>query len=170
MRTQAIAGFATVALTLAAAGYAVFSSSSEAAPSAADIAAATAPPPPNPEQTFNTECGACHLAYPAAFLPARSWQAITGDLSNHFGEDASLDPDTTKIIADYLVANAADSAFGNPRLLYGIAATDTPLRITETPWWIRRHHEVPASAFLRANIKSKSNCLACHGGGAYSDD
>ena len=68
------------------------------------------------------------------------------------------------------MANAADSPNGNPRILYGIAATDTPLRITETPWWIRRHREVPASAFTRANVKSKSNCLACHGNGAYGDD
>ncbi len=110
------------------------------------------------------------MAYPAQFLPARSWQAITSDLANHFGEDASLDPATTKIIADYLVANAADSSNGNPRILRGISASATPLRITETPWWIRSHREVSPARFLQADVKSKSNCLACHRNGNYGDD
>ena len=58
---------------------------------------------------FAHECGACHWAYAPEFLPARSWQAITSNLSDHFGEDASLDPDTTGKIADYLIAHSADA-------------------------------------------------------------
>ncbi len=163
-------GLAAVTLTVAAVAFAAFSATGQAAPSAADIAAAAAPTPPDPQETFNKECGACHMPYPAQFLPARSWQAITGDLSHHFGEDASLDPDTTTLIADFLVANAADSPAGDPRMLRGLTATDVPLRITETPWWTRRHHEIPVSVFARDTIKTKSNCLACHGGGAYRDN
>ncbi len=170
MRMRAIAGIAAITTTLSAGLYALLPAASDAAPTAAQFAAETAAVPPSPEQTFNTECSACHIAYPAQFLPARSWQAITSDLSNHFGEDASLDADTTKIIADYLVANAADSAFGDPRMLRGLAATDIPRRITETPWWKRRHNEIPARVFARDTIKTKANCLACHGGGAYRDD
>ncbi len=171
MRTHTIAGLTAVAFAAAALGYGMSSATGEAAPAAAQAAPPTAAaPPPTPEETFNTECGACHMAFPAAFLPARSWQAIMGDLANHFGEDASLDPDTTKVIADYLVANAADSPNGNPRILAGIAKADIPLRITETPWWIRRHREVSPARFLQPNVKSKSNCLACHSNGNYGDD
>ena len=174
MKTHAIAGLAIIAVTVTAMDFAVSPGSGEAAPATAQTTAQPTPTPaatpPTPEETFNTECGACHMAFPAQFLPARSWQAITGDLANHFGEDASLDPDTTKVITDYLVANAADSPNGNPRILAGIAKADIPLRITETPWWIRRHGEVPASRYAQPNVKSKSNCLACHRNGGYGDD
>ncbi len=57
-----------------------------------------------------TECSACHMAYPAALLPARSWTALMADLPNHFGEDASLDEASRGQIESYLVANAADSS------------------------------------------------------------
>ncbi len=171
MKTRTIAGLAAVAFAAAALGYGMATATGEAAPAAPAAQATTpTPPPPTPEETFNTECSACHMAYPAQFLPARSWQAITGDLANHFGEDASLDPAATKIITDYLIANAADSQNGYPRVLRGISATDTPLRITETPWWIRSHREVSASRFAQPNVKSKSNCVACHRNGNYSDD
>jgi hypothetical protein len=167
MTTRHIVVLASAAAVLSIAGFSMQGTS--AAPTAADIAAETAAAPPDGATAWKTECGACHMPYPAGFLPARSWQAITADLSKHFGEDASLDAATTQAIADYLVANAADSTHGNPRMLRGLAAGDVPLRITATPWWTRRHGEIPASAFAKPAVKTKSNCLACHGGGAYRD-
>jgi mono/diheme cytochrome c family protein len=117
------------------------------------------------EETFNKQCGACHMAYPPVFLPARSWKAITGNLTHHFGEDASLDKATTKIIADYLMANAADTAPGVPAaVLRGLAPADVPLRITDTPFWRGIHGEVPDSLFSRPEVKTRSNCLGCHRG------
>jgi mono/diheme cytochrome c family protein len=131
-------------------------------PEAIELAAAAV----SGEQAFAKECGACHMAYPSVFLPARSWQAITDDLANHFGEDASLDPATTKAIADYLTANAADTTPGAPaQILSGVRSTDLPLRITDMPFWRRIHGEVPASDFTLPQVKTKSNCLACHTGG-----
>jgi len=130
------------------------------------VAAAETPasvPPQTGAQMFNTECGACHMAFPPQFLPARSWQALMGGLSSHFGENASLDPTTEQKISEYLVANAAPP--GSP-VFRGLDAQAAPLRITETPLWIRIHHEVRPAVFNRPDIKSKSNCLACHGGGA----
>jgi mono/diheme cytochrome c family protein len=115
------------------------------------------------EETFNKQCGACHMAYPPVFLPARSWKAITGNLTHHFGEDASLDKATTKIIADYLMANAADRAAGVPAgVLRGIEPTDVPLRITDTPFWRSIHGNIPDSIIARPEVKTKSNCLGCH--------
>lgn len=131
------------------------------------VAATSAPPTKSGEQAFHDECGACHLAFPPLFLPTQSWQAIMAGLDNHFGENASLDPDTAKQITDYLVANAAEP--GSP-VLRGLDLQAPPLRITETRIWQRIHHEIRPTVFDRPDIKSKSNCLACHGGGARSGD
>ncbi|NQV99407.1 MAG: cytochrome C, partial [Rhodospirillales bacterium] len=47
------------------------------------------------------ECGACHMAFQPAFLPAKSWDKMLGELSNHFGEDASLPADQVSAIRAY---------------------------------------------------------------------
>jgi hypothetical protein len=117
----------------------------------------------------NKECGACHMAFQPLFLPARSWQAIMSDLSNHFGEDASItDPAVLKDITDYLVANAGDANGRTNGWLRRIPPDQTPLRITELEGWVRSHsEEVGAAAFAKAG--SKANCLFCHRGG-FGDD
>lgn len=121
-----------------------------------------------------TECGACHMAFPAGLLPARSWQAVMADLGNHFGENAGLDEATTKHITDYLVANAADAGGKRSRMLRGVGADAIPLRITEMPWWVREHNgEVRPGAFEDPRVGSKANCVACHRGadkGYFEDD
>lgn len=126
------------------------------------------------DKTVQTECGACHMAYPAGMLPTRSWQALMSKLDDHFGESAALDAAVTKHITDYLVANAADAGGRNARSLRGVKADQTPLRITEMPWWIRQHQgEVRPSAFKDPRVKSKANCVACHRGAAkgyFGDD
>jgi nitrate/TMAO reductase-like tetraheme cytochrome c subunit len=121
----------------------------------------------------NKECAACHMAFQAPFLPARSWVAIMGDLANHFGEDASLtDPAVVKDITDYLVANAGDANGKMNGWVKRIAPDQTPLRITETRGWIGAHsEEVSQKAWKKAG--TKSNCLACHQGaakGVFEDD
>ena len=113
------------------------------------------------------ECSACHMVFPPQMLPARSWEGLMNDLSNHFGEDATLDDAVKTDITAYLTANAADSAQNQAagrRLLRGIKASDVPLRITETPWWKRAHGEVSQAAYAKPNVKSAANCAACHVG------
>src|SRR5512143_40598 len=51
-------------------------------------------------------CGACHFAYPPGLLPARSWERLTANLSDHFGGNAELAPEDLKALTDYLVNNA----------------------------------------------------------------
>ena len=123
-------------------------------------------------EATKTECSACHMAFQPQMLPARSWEAIMGDLANHFGENAQLDDAVTADITAYLVANAADANGKKNRLMRGINKSDAPLRITETPWWVRAHRgEVSEASFKRAG--SKANCAACHRGAAtgyYEDD
>lgn len=121
------------------------------------------------------ECSACHMAFAPQMLPARSWKALMGGLANHFGENAQLDPAVAADITSYLVANAADAGGnGKSRWMRRLKPDVTPLRITETPWWIRAHSgEVSPAAFADPKVGSKSNCIACHRAadkGYYEDD
>lgn len=132
--------------------------------------------PPVQNQTYLKECGACHMAFAPQFLPQRSWSALMDRLNDHFGDDASL-PDAKRTeIKNYLVANAADVApYREARKVNdSIPSNATPLRITETGRWIRKHdaHEVPPAVWSRPQIKSKANCTACHANaaqGIYED-
>ena len=123
---------------------------------------------------FQTECSACHMAFPAQFLPVRAWHTIMATLDNHFGEDATLDDASRAAIKDYLVANAADAPGSRTTwMLRGVGDSDVILRITEMPWWVSEHRgEVSQRSWNRAG--SKSNCTACHrsagSGGGYDDD
>ena len=62
------------------------------------------------------------------------------------------------------MSKAADSAESDEGRMFirKLKATDTPLRITEMPFWIRAHHELSQAAFTRPDIKSAANCQACH--------
>jgi hypothetical protein len=120
---------------------------------------------PVTHKATTAECAACHMAYPAGLLPARSWQRLMSTLDKHFGEDASLAPEETAAITRYLMDNAADSARANERsrrIASGIASGTAPLRFTETPYFGYLHDEVPAGVWKRAKIGSRANCIACH--------
>ena len=124
--------------------------------------------PPIKDAATVKECSTCHMAYPPQLLPARSWQAILGNLGSHFGEDASVGAQENAAIVAYLTAHAADAkaTSGGTRYLKGIAASATPLRITEIPYWRRWHSEVSAARFKSPQVKSAANCEACHKGAA----
>jgi hypothetical protein len=119
------------------------------------------------EKTIAQQCSACHMAYPPQMLPARSWQALMSDLSHHFGEDASVgDQDRAAIVA-YLTAHAADgpaSGREGQQFVRGLSPSATPLRITDTPWWRRRHSEISPQRFNDTKVKTAANCGACHNG------
>ena len=91
-------------------------------------------------------------------------------------DEAGLDEAHRKAILDYLLANAADSPkAGSEGRKFGqsIAAGQTPLRITDTPRWVREHREVQADRWQNPTVKSKANCLACHKAaeqGIYEDE
>ena len=122
------------------------------------------------------ECSACHMLYPAGLLPARSWAAITANLTDHFGDNAELDAATTQRVADYLAANAADSAKGSSKVLRGLGPAAVPTRITELPWWMQKHEKkdrVTPATLARKGAKFKGDCKACHADaerGIFDDD
>lgn len=109
------------------------------------------------------ECSECHMAYPAGFLPQRSWTAIMTTLDDHFGENATLDEATRAEIEAYLVQNAADADGRSSGLLYRVSPEETPLRISEMPWF-RSEHDGEVSSRRLQKAGSMSNCAACHRG------
>lgn len=106
------------------------------------------------------ECGDCHMAYPPQLLPAASWQQIMQGLDDHFGENAEVDATTRTALEDYLVRT---SRSGSYKKLFRNLGSRTPLRITELPYFIHEHDEIP-SRYIRANdqVNSLSQCNACH--------
>ncbi len=102
---------------------------------------------------WKTECGSCHVAYPAQLLPATSWQRLMKGLDKHFGTDASVDAATAAEIGAFLNQYA-----GSKR---GIAG-ETTLRVSETAWFQREHRKVDAATWKNPKVKSAANCAACH--------
>jgi nitrate/TMAO reductase-like tetraheme cytochrome c subunit len=77
-----------------------------------------------------------------------------GDLSRHFGTDASVEPAAQKELSAWLAANA-----GNGRKTRAQPPED---RITRSDWFVREHREVSRAVWSRPSVKSAANCSACH--------
>jgi hypothetical protein len=116
-----------------------------------------------PPEAVRKACGSCHMVFPPQMLPARSWTAVMEGLASHFGENASLEGQKKKEIADWLTAHAGDAPHETEDYLYGMMLSQTPLRITETYYWKSEHRtQLWGGDFDKANVKSKANCVACH--------
>lgn len=131
--------------------------------------------PPVKDPLVLKECGTCHMAFPPAFLPARSWDRMMDTLSDHFGEDASLPTDKARTIRTYLTDNAGDVAMRGMARKYmrGVAPEGAPQRITENPAFKREHDRIPERVWKDPKVVTKSNCPACHRGadkGYFEDD
>ncbi len=110
---------------------------------------------------YHQECAECHPAYHPSLRTAQSWQSIMGDLSNHYSEDASLDPATTQEISLFLAENNAQSF--DTEVAHKIGRKETPsMRMTDTRYWKKKHHDFNESDFKHSSIGSKANCNACH--------
>jgi hypothetical protein len=103
---------------------------------------------------YQAECGGCHMAFPAGLLPAASWKKVMTGLDKHFGTDASLSPQDTQNITDYL------SKYASNRW----TASTAPLRISESAWFKSKHSsgEISPAVWKRESVKSPANCMACH--------
>lgn len=120
---------------------------------------------------WKEECSSCHMAYPPGFLPERSWRKVMGGLDKHFDQNASIEPLTQQEITQFLVKYSADHSSNAlfAKIAKSIQAKATPLRITETAWFKRKHDEVRADVWKRPKIGSASNCMACHRGAEKGD-
>ena len=111
---------------------------------------------------WKTECSACHTAHHPSLLPAAAWTAVMAGLGDHFGEDASLNAETTAKIGEWLAANSAEKFDTRPANSFRQADAAEPLRITATARWKRIHDDIAAETFKQKGIGSAANCGACH--------
>lgn len=114
--------------------------------------------------TWREECGSCHLAFHPSLLPARSWEKMLAEQDRHFGADLALDDPLRDALRNFLVGNAAErhaseAAF---KINRSVKAGNTPLRITETPYWVKKHRAIGTAEWRRPEVKSPVNCGACH--------
>ena len=120
---------------------------------------------PVTNQLYKSECASCHFDYQPGLLPSRSWKKIMTGLEDHFGDNAELLPEDYTVIINYLTENAAEFSDHkrSRRINNSIAKEDAPLRITETPYFKRKHRELSLSRITNnSKIGSISNCVACH--------
>lgn len=120
---------------------------------------------------WKAECSSCHMLYHPGLLPERSWKTMMVGLDKHFGENASLDQATRDEIANFLMLNAADKLDNrrSNRISQSIPANISPLRVSETRYFISKHDEISSSTFKRKAVGSASNCIACHRGAEKGD-
>ncbi len=129
---------------------------------------------PVADQAYVSECGGCHMAYQPGMLPAESWRRIMGNLQDHFGDNAELDEPIRQHILGVLERNAADrvSSGRSPGVARSLSGR-APLRFTETRYFRRKHHEIPARIVEQnPQVGSFANCDACHAGakkGSYDE-
>lgn len=108
------------------------------------------------DAAYIKECGACHVAYPAALLPAPNWATVTKSLDRHYGTDASLDAKAEVAIGRWLADNASrrDKHAVEP-------APGQPVRLSESPWFQKEHRRarLPVVGGKKASF---AQCDACH--------
>ena len=114
--------------------------------------------------TWREECGDCHIAFHPTLLPARSWNAIFKNQHEHFGDDLDLDEETLAELKKFHLDNSAESGLTEPahKINRSIPADQTIIRITETKYWKKKHHEIDDKYWQSEKVKSKTNCAACH--------
>lgn len=117
------------------------------------------------DPVYKEECGGCHMAYPPGLLPARSWTKIMSELDNHFADNAEVDAATYQSITEFLLSNSADKSSyrRSEKFNNSIKSDAVPLRISDTPYFIRKHDEIPGRLVTgNPKVKSFSQCNACH--------
>ncbi len=117
-------------------------------------------------ELFVSECASCHIIYPPHLLPKSSWVRLMSTLSDHFGDDASLDEEDLRKIEAYLIANAAErspkEAAVYLRRSIEANATNVIIAPSQTKYWEKRHAKINPKLFERKEVRSRSNCKACH--------
>ena len=120
---------------------------------------------PVDNELYLKECGSCHFAFQAGLLPERSWVKMMNNLENHFNTDATLAKEDYNTILTYLKENSSEKAMEYKRsrkITNSIRANETPLKITDVSYFIRKHNEIPTRMITQKEVGTLSNCMACH--------
>ncbi len=114
--------------------------------------------------TWREECGSCHLDFHPGLLPARSWQKLFAEQSRHFGDDLGLDAASVQTLLTFALDNEAGKQLSEAawKIDRSLKPDATPLRITETPYWVKKHREIADAVWRSPKVLSKANCAACH--------
>ncbi len=114
------------------------------------------------EPLYKKECNSYRTLYPPHLLPAKSLQKLMANLEDHFGDDASLEEPTRSDIEKFLVKNSANNSTKEVSFYILKSLKDSPIAITKTPYWKKRHKNIDKKTFKSSKVKSKANCKACH--------
>ena len=106
------------------------------------------------DATFQSECGSCHVPYPARLLAASGWRSVMNNLDRHFGSDASVDAPAARKIAAYLEANAGTGS--------KVSADPGLVRVTQSPRFLRKHRKISQATWQSPKVQGPANCGACH--------
>jgi len=118
---------------------------------------------------WKEECAACHMLSPPGLLPAKAWRQQMQTLDEHYGSNATLDPDQEREILEFLRRASA----GNRLPVEPSPTAGEPPRISQTRWFERKHDEVSEAKFKRESVGGRANCVACHRdaeSGDFDDD
>lgn len=125
---------------------------------------------PAQNQAYSQACGQCHMVYAPCLLPAASWAKLLEGRADHFGQELNLGQDELREIKAFLEANAADRAGGKrARKIMASLGGDTPLRPSQTPYLLHKHHDIAEAIFARPAVGGRGNCKACHPGAEQGD-
>ena len=85
------------------------------------------------------------------------------NLSEHFGDDASLLENERKAILSFLIQHNADTS--TQEMSYKISksiGSEGIIAMTQTNFWKNQHQAIPKRVFEHSEVRSKANCKACH--------
>ena len=114
------------------------------------------------EPLYAKECAACHTPHHPSLAPASTWMKIMAGLSEHFGDNAALEPSQTTTLLVYVTRNSSETSDSHAANRLRLADPAGSLRITETAGWKSLHHDVEPGAFKSPRVAGKLNCAACH--------
>jgi hypothetical protein len=116
-----------------------------------------------PASTYKEVCGQCHLAYPPEFLPTGSWIKLLESGKNHFGNPLDFDLRTNNILVQYLTENGAEKSGDKiSSKIMDSLEEQTPLRLTEVPYILKKHRKISPEVLQRKSVGSLAKCEACH--------
>jgi len=116
-------------------------------------------------KAYEQACAACHMLYAPSMLPARSWEKIMADLSNHFGDNAEVTAAVNTEVTAYLKRNAAenDGRRYAKSMLGLLKDGETPGYISDTKYFKLMHDAVkPKMVLGNPDVRSFARCEACH--------
>lgn len=135
--------------------------------------------PPVQSVLYEEECASCHFGYQPSMLPKRSWEKLMGGLAEHFGDDASIDEETFKVLEEYIYSHSAEKYTNYKRVrktLKSIGRNETPIEISQVEYIKRKHKKLVRKRddlVTQKDVRGIFNCVACHRDakkGIFDDD